>query len=356
MNNIRILMVVLMTISLSITSLQAIAFTDCNTKISSEATLDDSVLISSKFPAPRELIPPSLKERFNTKETGFSKQLKSLSDCNTTTMCSSFDVNTTPEKVSAWMGFNLDNVTGNYFVATYGQEATHLGNNIYSTPIWDKKHFWIKIGEKTVPFPIQPRFALLDQETGYEWYVVDYIGFQKADINYTNYPDNLSLSSLVMLVNPSTKNVEQYYLEYYDENDEYSGTYEIEIGDKVQATFLAFKKDVKDVDYLVSIEGLTPVTSPITFEYKEQYPGIDFNCSFCGGLDFSKVELQYIFEEFSQQRSTFTEPQEIFEKSTIDSSVSNSKSVSISGFWIFFFLTFAIAFIVFKYERRYNKV
>lgn len=345
---------ILFIISLSFVSLKAIAFTDCNTKLSSEEVHENGVLISNKLPSPRALVPPSLAEHIVTEESGFKTKIKGNLECNTSMLCASFDINTTENKVSAWMGFNFENITGSYFLATYGQEASYLGDNTYATKKWDKGHFWINIGEDTVPFPIQPRFVGIDKESSNEWYVVDYLGFQKADINYTTYTDNLSLSSLILLINPSTKKVEQYYLEYYDENDEYSGDYNIQIGDKVQATFLAFKEGEKDKDYLVSIEGITAVTSPITFEYKEQYPGIDFNCTYCGDLDFSQIELNYIFEEFSEKRSTFTEPQLVETKET--NVGTSSKSVLISGFWIFFILSIFVTMVVLKNDNKSFKV
>ena len=354
-NNLKIVFIVLI-ITLSFVSLKGIAFTDCNTKVSAEDSHDYTPIISNKLPAPRALIPPSLTEHIITQETRLQKQSKSsFEECNTSSLCATFDINTTANKVSAWMGFNFQNTTGSYFLATYGQEANYLGDNTYATKKWDKGHFWIKIGQDTVPFPIQPRFVAVDKTSGKEWYTVDYIGIQRADINYTSYTDNLSLSSLVLLIDPTTKNVEQYHLEYYDENDEYGGAYEIKIGDKVQATFLAFKEGDKDKDYLVSIEGLTTVTSPITFEYKEQYPGVDFNCTFCGDLDFSTIKLNYIFEEFSEKRSTFTKPLSV-ESNSSDSNNQNSsssKSVPISGFWIFFILSIFIAMLIFKKESKY---
>lgn len=353
-NYLKIVFVFLLMI-MSFISLKAIAFTDCNTKVSAEGSHDNDPIISNKLPSPRTLIPPSLIGHISTEKTVFQKQTKSSSECNTTSLCASFDTNTTASKVSAWMGFNFKSGSDSYFLATYGQEANYLGDNTYATEKWDKGHFWINIGKDVVPFPIQPRYVGVDKASGKEWYSVDYIGIQRADINYSNYTDNLSLSSLILLIDPTTKKVEQYQLDYYNENDEFSGSYEIKIGDKIQATFLSFKEGDKDKDYLVSIEGLTAVTSPITFEYKEQYPGVDFNCTFCGDLDFSTIQLNYIFEEFSEKRSTFTKPLSV-ESNNSDASNQNSsssKSVPISGFWIFFILSNFIAMLIFKEESKY---
>lgn len=362
-NNLRIVSIIFI-MAISFMSLKAIAFTDCNTKQSASGSAENTFLLNDKLPSPRALIPLSLKGSLVRKEKSFKKETKTNLECNTTALCASFDVNTTAEKVSAWMGFNVKDGAEKYFIVTYGQEATYLGNNTYSTPKWDKGHFWIHIGKDVVPFPIQPRFVGVDEESSNEWYVVDYIGYKRPNIDYSNYEDNLSISSLLLLVNPKTKKVEKYHVEYYDENDEYSGDYDIEIGDELQATFLGFKKGEDDVDYLFSIEALTAVTSPITFEYKEQYPGKDFSCTFCAGFDFGNVELLYVFEEFGEQRSTFTEPKPIETKentadsdsnTSTDLSSSSSKSVPISGFWMFFILLMGTAMLALRNDDILHK-
>lgn len=354
-NHVRIVIATMFMLSLA----EAVAIPCATgTKSLGDASLSSPISLN-RLSAPRELIPPSLQGRISQRIKPLVREKASNFECDENSMCASFDSNTTPEKVSAWIGFNYVNKEGNYFIATYGQEATHLGNNVYSTPKWDKGHFWIHIGENTVPFPIQPRFVGVDKESGNEWHVVDYIGYQKPNTDYSNYWQNFSKSSLILLINPKTKKVEQYHLEYYDENDQYIGNYAIEIGDKIQSFFVGFEKEVDDVDFLLSIEKITTVTSAITFEYKEQYPGKDFNCTHCGDLDFTTVEFKYMFEEFSHQRSLFTEPKAIERKqteSTNTNNTSSSKSVPISGFWIFFILSILITMVAFKNDNQPSEV
>ena len=320
---------------------------------------NNSVKLTYQLPAQRALIPHSLKERIRTT----SQEINSNLPCNTTTsMCGSFEGNRTLKNVSSWMGFEFKHPTGKYFIATYGQKAKSLGNGIYSTKKWDKKHFWINIGKKSVPLPIQPRFVGIDDESGYEWYTVDYVGYRIADagIDYSNYPNNISSSALVLLINPKTKKVEEYHLEYYDENSEYVGDYSIKVGDEIESYFLGFKQGDDNINYLFSIENITTVTDSITFSDKEQYPGRDYNCSSCKDLDLSQVEFKYIFEAYGEARSNFTEPKPIMAKltsatnSSADSSTSSEKSVPLSGLWMLFFFITAVAILHFKRNKNFN--
>ena len=307
--------------------------------------------LSNRLPAPREAIPYSLKGRISHTTSKITTNKSSNIECNENSLCTSFDTNTTLKDVSSWMGFDFKDDTGEYFIATYGQKAKHLGNNIYSTEKWDKRHFWINIGKDIVPFPIQPRFVGIDDESGNEWFTVDYVGYQKVGIDYSNYAENMSISSLILLINPTTKKIEEYHLEYYDENDQYVDDYIINVGDKIESYFLGFKKSEDSVDYLFFIEDITTVTSPITFSYKEQYPGTDFNCTHCEELDLSRVEFKYIFEAFDKNRSNFTEP-----KSIVTTNTTTSKSVPFSGMWILFILTILISVLIFQKDKSQREI
>ena len=199
------------------------------------------------------------------------------------------------------------------------------------------------IDKDIVPFPIQPRFVGIDAESGYEWYTVDYVGYRMSNsgIDYSNYWENMSQSALILLINPKTKEIKEYYLEYYDENDEYVGDYDVKIGDEIESYFLGFRVGQEDIEYFFSLEDITPVTSPLTFSYKEAYPGKDFNCTFCGELNLLDVEFKYIFESYTETRSNFTQAKPIT-KTVNNSNTSSSNAVPLSGFWIFLLLTLLI--------------
>ena len=330
-------------LTLSIVSIQAGPLFDTGPKLSIN---NSSLVLKYQLPTPREFIPRSIKGRIASTEKKFSKEKGSNIECNKNALCSSFEGNKSIKNVSSWIGFEYKYRTEKYFIATYGQQANHIGNSIYSTKEWKKQHFWINLGKKSVPFPLQLRYVGIDAESGHEWYTVDYIGYRiaNAGIDYSNYADNMSTSLLVLLINPKNKEVDEYHLEYYDENSEYIGDYQIKIEDKIESYFIGLKKD-KEATYLFSLEGMTTVTNPITFSYKEQYPGKDFSCTNCGELDLSQTEFKYIFEAYGEKNSNFTEPKPIVTKASLSSNAdSTTKAVPLSGFWIFFLLTMGYSY------------
>jgi len=269
----------------------------------------EELLFINKLPIPRELIPPSIKSSVSNKQV-LRQQKVADTNCTTIELCAYFEGNITQENVFAWMGFDYTNKTGKYFIASYGQKAKSLGNGRYSTPKWSKKHLWMNLGEGIPPFPLQARFVRLDEDSTNEWYAVDYLGYKRinAGIDYSKYSEGISTSGLLLLIDPKTKEVVKYHVEYYNENGEYAGEYQIQIGDKVKSYFVGFKKYEGDRIYLFSVEDLTTVTSLATFSYKEQYPGKDFKCGHCGDLNLSNARFKYIFEAYGQDRSNFTEP------------------------------------------------
>ena len=304
--------------------------------------------IKKRLPTQREKIPNSIKGHIIKSTTTRQQKITSV-ECGANQLCSSFDVNTTPDDVSAWIGFEFTDETGKYFIATYGQQTKYIGNRTYSTSKWDKKHFWIHIGHNTVPFPIQPRFIGVDLDSLNEWYTVDYVGYRRKGVDYTNYWENMSQSALIMLINPKTKKVIKYYLEYYDENDEYVGDFDIEIGDQFESYFLGFRKGQEDIEYFFTLENITPITDQIRFSYQELYPSVDFNTTYGKELNFKQLEFKYIFEAYGKTRSSFTDPKPIQAKKIISdknitsstnttSNKSTSKSAPLSIFWSFLFI------------------
>ena len=325
-----------------------------------DTKMQGDIEVHRKLPTPRALIPRSVEGRIAKVKRNFKQQKNSNSnsnfECNRNLLCGSFDTNTTKENVSAWMGFEFKSRAEKYFIATYGQVATQIGKGIYSTPKWDKRHFWMHIGKDIVPFPIQPRFVGIDEESGNEWYTVDYVGYRMADagIDYSIYWENMSESALILLINPKTKKVEEYYLEYYDENDEYIGDYDIKIGDEIESYFVGFRKGQEDREYFFFLEDITPITAPLTFSYEELYPGKDFNSTYGKDLNLAEVEFKYIFESYGKIRSSFTEPQPILSKSNTPNNLkeNTTKSVPLSGFWMLFFLITIVGIIKYQQDKK----
>jgi len=346
---------ILIVLSVLLVSLNAAATVVTDTFEQERLQGDIDFEIKKRLPSPRALIPNSLKGQIR-KDITTNRQEKITSiECGVNLLCASFDVNTTPSDVSAWMGFEFTDDTGKYFIATYGQKTKYIGNRTYSTPKWDKKHFWIHIGEKTVPFPIQPRFVGKDIDSINEWYTVDYVGYRRKGIDYSKYWENMSQSALIFLIDPKTKKILKYHLEYYDENDMYVGDFDIEIGDKLESYFLGFKKGQEDTQYFFALEGITTVTKQVTFTYEELYPNKDFNSTYGKDLNFTKKEFKYIFEAYGKTRSNFTDPKPIqAKKITNDKNITSStktnttpnksasKSAPLSIFWSFLFIIMLI--------------
>ena len=262
--------------------------------------------LRSIIPPPRQAVPFSLQDRIARRwnDDGLAARERG-SVCGVNTMCASF-----PEEmpdVSAWIGFPYSDDDADYFIATYGQEAVHLGGGEYATAIWDRRHFFIQIGDSVVPFVIQPRFVMEDAITGNAFYAIDYLGYRLPGVDYTDYPLGFSVSSLIAEVDTEGF-VADLYIEYYDENDQFVDNYDIESGDELGSFLLGFNAADPGFVTLFFIEELAFVTEEPEFFFEEWYPGITFPCTLCDDLDLSQVQFHYSFESFGEARSTFTDP------------------------------------------------
>lgn len=254
----------------------------------------------------RQPIPPSLVDRIQPQPI----QEKRMQDtqgleCGVNAMCASFDPPVAADaNVAAWMGFKYQppEVPIEFYIATLGREAFLLQDNLYATPLWNKKHFWLKVDENTVPLAIQPRYVGID--SGYEYYASDYFAYQIRGIDYSEYPYglNASLSSLMIEFNPSTETVTDFWVEYYDEYVEYVMDMDIESGDAITPYFLGFERSEPDAFYLFQAEPTVTVTMKPQVFYAEAYPGsTDFPCTYCGDIDTSKVQFHYMFESVTEK-------------------------------------------------------
>ena len=311
--------------------------------------------VSPRLLPPRLAIPPSLVGRITESKEYFQNKIAEKIDCNTTDVCATYDSNITSQSALAWMGFELIDGTEKYFVSVQGQDSTYIGNKTFATPKWDKRHFWMNMGKDTVPVPLLTRVIGPDEESDNIWYAVNFMGYRQAGIDYSNYSANGSLSVLILLVNPQSKKVVEYYIETYNENGEYTGEdNKLEIGDALQSYFLGFNKKEPDTQTLFSAENLMTVTGPITFNYTEQYPGKDFNCTRCksSSQSLDEVEFQYIFELILENGYGKTTTPMNLEKKSATSSNSTSKSVPLSSFWLLFLLTLSISIQLLKKDKE----
>jgi hypothetical protein len=265
------------------------------------------------LPPVRPAIPPSLQDvRFAQPDVAPQARAATRATtglvCGENVQCASFAGEGEMPDVSAWMGFPYQESGMDFFIATHSQEAVYLGDGQYATPLWDKQHVWIRFDDSNVPFPLQPRYVGTDLDSGHDFYAVDYLGYRFPTEDYSGYPFGISISSMVVEVDPASESVVDYYIEYYDENDSYIGKLTPAPGDEIQSYFLGFEKSEPDVVYLFYLEDAALVTKAPEFFFAELYPGKDFPCTYCGDLDLANIDFYYIFESYSEARSDFTDP------------------------------------------------
>jgi len=268
------------------------------------------------LPPTRQAIPPSLQSVNLVRDvpTKSSPRNGGLV-CGQNALCASFG--SVQSDVAAWMGFPYEDedMEGNsieFFIATHGQEAVHLGDGEYATPLWDRRHFWIQTSSNGVPLALQPRHVGIDADTGHEFYVVEYVGYQSAapDIDYSLYQLGMSVSLMVIEFDPVTETFVDYYIEYYDENDQFTGDIiNLQLGDEFVTFMLGFERTEPDVAYVFFVEDIAVVDMTPVLTYEEQYPGADFSCTHCPPtLDTTQIEFHYMFESYTQERFSFTDP------------------------------------------------
>lgn len=281
------------------------------------ANVKSSLESGAILPPVRPAIPPSLQDR-NFRQDDIAKTRQGVVArnseplvCGQNALCASFG--TAQTQVSAWMGFPYEEDGILFFIATYGQEAFHLGDGVYATPLWDRRHFFVQTASTGVPMGLQFRYVGSDVNTGNRLYVAEYVGYrlpESHDINYSNYQQGMSISSLIVEFDPSNETVVDFYIEYYDENDQYTGNnYTPQPGDEFVSFLLGFERTEPDVVYLFFLEDIAPVDMTPVFSLVEQYPVTDYPCTYCPpGLNLPNQPFYYLFEAYTEERVNFTDP------------------------------------------------
>lgn len=269
------------------------------------------------LPPMRPAIPPSLQGRnllqgdaTKARQRGTARNNDPLV-CGQNALCASFGAE--QSQTWAWMGFPYQEEGIEFFIATYGQEAVHLGDGRYATPLWDRRHFFVQTASAGAPLPLQFRHVGVDANTGNVLYAADYVGYRLPDsalIDYSLYQLEMSISILIVEFDPLNETVVDFYIEYYDENDEYTGNnYALELGDEFVSFLVGFEKTEPDVVYLFFLEEIAPVDMTPVFSLEERYPGVDFPCSFCSPeLNLSEQPFYYLFESLNAAAFSYTDP------------------------------------------------
>ena len=271
--------------------------------------LDTLKKIRAILPPTRQAIPPSLQSVNLIRDApAKSSPRNGALVCGQNALCASFDA--VQSLVSAWMGFPYVDGGIEFFIATHGQEAFHLGAGEYATPLWDRRHFWVQTRSDGVPLALQPRYVGIDADTGHELYAVEYVGYRLPFTDYSAYELEMSISTLIIRFDAATETFVDFHIEYYDENGQYTGDdYALEEGDEFVSFMLGFEQTEPDVVYLFYVEDIAPVDMTPAFTYLEQYPGVDFDCTLCPPtLNTARLDFHYMFEAYTEERFGYTDP------------------------------------------------
>lgn len=199
------------------------------------------------------------------------------------------------DDVVGYVGFNFKNNNNNkeYIVCLIGLPVESLGNNEYQSTGWDKKIFWLDVGDGA-PMHVCAIYAPNYVEDG-----VAYDNVYWAP-NFMYLPpgetDNKKMRNcdLWMFLNDDDV-VEEVWLDLYDENWEITDTKQLKIGDQVQAFTPLIDMSEPGSFFAMSLEDrFQTVKNEPLFLYEHMTPNIDFPNEMSKGFDFENVDLLYI--------------------------------------------------------------
>ncbi|RJP22074.1 MAG: hypothetical protein C4527_22355 [Candidatus Omnitrophota bacterium] len=216
------------------------------------------------------------------------------------------------EKLEGYVGFWMDDPEfGMLYQTIIGFTAIPCGNSQYCAPDWDKKVFWIDIGDGT-PSPLTATrigdFTPGEDEevltkSGTYW-SGDYILLIEAGKDYSDYDDQAALCAIAFITNDDNQIID-YCIDVYDNDDEFQYSKQLEIGDQFITLSVAFKMDEPDEVYFGILDRSERVGQQVkgdyayglvrqepVFTYQHLTPGKDFPNYF--DIDFSNVELQFV--------------------------------------------------------------
>lgn len=186
---------------------------------------------------------------------------------------------------------------GTSFVSIIGILTFPEESGVYSTVPWDRKAFWLDVGDG-IPMHVAAELYDIEdpeEENGdihfiYNNYSVSY---QKQGIDYSQTEFNGEPINLV-LITDLDNNVLDYYIERYDENGVLLETGQFQIGDKIQTWTTIFDLDDPDTIWVTTMEeNYRTITSEPQFSYRHLTPNKDFPNSLTQNLiDFSSIDLQ----------------------------------------------------------------
>lgn len=182
-----------------------------------------------------------------------------------------------------------------FYACIIGLRTESMGNNQYRSVGWDKKVFWLDVGDRA-PMHV---FAI-----GYPYCVVDGVRYDNVYYapNFVYLPPDGNPDTdtpldidLWLSVNQEKK-VEKTWINLYDEEGETVSRKELEIGDQLYCFVPAIKLDEPETFYGYTIEDrFQTVKKEPVFFYDHLTPNVDFvNEMTKDYIDFKKVRLYYV--------------------------------------------------------------
>lgn len=221
------------------------------------------------------------------------------------------------EDVVGYVGFQYTdkNTQKDYIACLIGLYVKPLGNNEYQSEPWDKKIFWIDVGDGA-PMHVCAVFAPNYEEDGVEYDNVYWApNFMYLPPGETD--TNKMRSCDMWMYLDEDDEVEEVWIDIYDENWEITKTKELGIGDQIQA-FTPLIDPSEPASFLgITMEDrFRTVKTPPVFLYEHMTPNVDFENEMSKGFDFDDADLLYIlyaenYDEEDVSQFTYSTPKKV---------------------------------------------
>lgn len=189
--------------------------------------------------------------------------------------------------------FNFLNDTKKYIACLIGLPVESIGDNEYQSEAWDKKLFWLDVGDGSI-MPVCAIYAPNYEEDGE---VYDNVYWAP---NFQYLPPGVQDKSLerpceLWMYLDEEDEIDEVWVDIYDENWEYTRSKELSVGDQLRAYTPILDPSEPDSFYVVWLEdGFKTVTAEPIFLYEHLTPNVDFVNERTSYIDYDNVDLLFI--------------------------------------------------------------
>jgi len=180
-----------------------------------------------------------------------------------------------------------------YYVCIIGLETVSLGNNEYKSTGWDKKVFWMEVGNG-VPLFVCGIYAPNYVEDGVAYDNV----YWAPNVDYYDPEDGVIYNCDMWMYLDDEDEVEECWIVMYDEDGEEIDEKQLQAGDYITTYSPAIYLDEPESFYAATIEeSFQLVKEDPLFFYAHMTPNVDFSNPLTQGkIDFDDLDLYYILE------------------------------------------------------------